>query len=129
MDKLQQLSAPIGRLLLSMIFIFSGVSKITGYVATQGYMEAMGVPSMLLPLVIAVELCGGIAILLGFQARLVTIVMAGFSVISALLFHQFWIDEAQMNSFMKNIAIAGGFLMIFAHGAGAYSLDNQRLQR
>lgn len=129
MDKLQQLSAPIGRLLLSMIFIFSGVGKITGYVATQGYMEAMGVPSMLLPLVIAVELCGGIAILLGFQARLVAIVMAGFSVISALLFHQFWIDEAQLNSFMKNIAIAGGFLMICAHGAGAYSLDNQRLQR
>ena len=84
---------------------------------------------MLLPLVIAVELCGGIAILLGFRARLVAIVMAGFSVISALLFHQFWINDVQMNSFMKNIAIAGGFFMIFSYGAGAYSLDNQRLQR
>ena len=129
MDKLQELSAPIGRLLLSMIFIFSGFTKITGYAATQGYMEAMGVPGMLLPLVIAVKLLGGIAILLGFKARLVAILMAGFSVVSALLFHQFWIDESQMNPFMKNIAMAGGFLMIFAHGAGAYSIDNSNHRR
>lgn len=129
MDKLQELSAPIGRLLLSMIFIFSGFTKITGYAATQGYMEAMGVPGMLLPLVIGVELLGGIAILLGFKARLVAILMAGFSIVSALLFHQFWIDESQMNPFMKNIAMAGGFLMIFAHGAGAYSIDNSNTRR
>lgn len=129
MDKLQELSAPIGRLLLSMIFIFSGFTKITGYAATQGYMESMGVPGMLLPLVIAVELLGGIAILLGFKARLVAILMAGFSIVSALLFHQFWFDESQMNPFMKNIAMAGGFLMIFAHGPGAYSIDNSHTRR
>ena len=129
MDKLQELSAPIGRLFLSMIFIFSGFTKITGYAATQGYMESMGVPGMLLPLVIAVELLGGIAILLGFKARLVAILMAGFSIVSALLFHQFWIDESQMNPFMKNIAMAGGFLMIFAHGAGAYSIDNSNTRK
>ena len=123
------LSAPIGRLLLSMIFIFSGFTKITGYAATQGYMESMGVPGMLLPLVIAVELLGGIAILLGFKARLVAILMAGFSIVSALLFHQFWIDESQMNPFMKNIAMAGGFLMIFAHGPGSYSIDNSHTRR
>lgn len=129
MDKLQELSVPIGRLFLSMIFIFSGFTKITGYAATQGYMESMGVPGMLLPLVIAVELFGGLAILFGFKARLVAILMAGFSVVSALLFHQFWIDESQMNPFMKNIAMAGGFLMIFAHGAGAYSIDNSNHRR
>lgn len=129
MDKLQELSAPIGRLLLSMIFIFSGFTKITGYAATQGYMESMGVPGMLLPLVIAVELLGGIAVLLGFKARLVAILMAGFSIVSALLFHQFWIDESQMNPFMKNIAMAGGFLMIFTHGPGAYSIDNSHTHR
>ncbi|MGP5501737.1 DoxX family protein [Psychrobacter faecalis] len=129
MDKLQELSAPIGRLLLSMIFIFSGFTKITGYAATQGYMESMGVSGMLLPLVIAVELLGGIAILLGFKARLVAILMAGFSIVSALLFHQFWIDESQMNPFMKNIAMAGGFLMIFAHGPGSYSIDNSHTRR
>ena len=112
-----------------MIFIFSGFTKITGYAATQGYLESMGVPGMLLPLVIAVELLGGIAILLGFKARLVAILMAGFSIVSALLFHQFWIDESQMNPFMKNIAMAGGFLMIFAHGPGAYSIDNSHTRR
>ena len=129
MDKLQQLSTPIGRLFLSMIFIFSGFTKITGYAATQGYMEAMGVPGMLLPFVIALELFGGIAILIGFQARLIALLFVGFNIVSALLFHQFWIDESQMNPFMKNIAIAGGFLMIFAHGAGAYSIDNSKTRK
>ena len=129
MDKLQALSALIGRLFLSMIFIFSGFTKITGYAATQGYMESMGVPGMLLPLVIAVELFGGLAILFGFKARFVAILLVGFNIISALLFHQFWIDESQMNPFMKNIAMAGGFLMIFAHGAGAYSIDNSNHRR
>ncbi len=129
MDKLQELSAPIGRLFLSIIFIFSGFTKVIGYAATQGYMESMGVPGMLLPLVIALELFGGIAILLGFKARLIALLFVGFNIISALLFHQFWIDESQMNPFMKNIAIAGGFLMIFAHGAGAYSIDHSNTRR
>lgn len=129
MDKLQDLSAPIGRLFLSMIFIFSGFTKITGYAGTQGYIESMGVPGMLLPLVILVELIGGLAILLGFKARLAAILLVGFNIVSALIFHQFWIDESQMNPFMKNIAMAGGFLMIFAHGAGAYSIDNRRTIR
>ena len=129
MDKLQELSAPIGRLFLSIIFIFSGFTKVIGYAATQGYMESMGVPGMLLPLVIALELFGGIAIFLGFKARLIALLFVGFNIISALLFHQFWIDESQMIPFMKNIAIAGGFLMIFAHGAGAYSIDHSNTRR
>ena len=126
MDKLQQFSAPLGRLLLSIIFIFAGIGKITDYATTQGYMESVGVPGMLLPLVIAFEVLGGIAILLGYKARLIAFLFAGFSIVSAIIFHQFWTDESQMISFMKNISIAGGFLMIFAHGAGAYSIDNKR---
>jgi putative oxidoreductase len=129
MDKLQDISAPIGRLFLSMIFIFSGFSKITGYAATAGYMESVGVPGILLPLVIALELLGGIAILIGFKARLISLLFVGFNIVSALLFHQFWNDESQMNPFMKNIAMAGGFLMIFAHGPGAYSVDKDPAPR
>ena len=129
MDKLQALSDPIGRLFLSMIFIYSGFNKITGYAGTQGYMESMGVPGILLPLVIAVELLGGLAILFGFKARLAAILLVGFNIVSALIFHQFWIDESQMNPFMKNIAMAGGFLMIFAHGPGAYSIDNRNVHK
>ena len=126
MDKLQQFSAPLGRLLLSIIFIFAGIGKITDYATTQGYMESVGVPGMLLPLVIAFEVLGGIAILLGYKVRLSAMLFVGFNIVSAIIFHQFWVDESQMNSFMKNVAIAGGFLMIFAHGAGAYSIDNKR---
>ena len=126
MDKLQQFSAPLGRLLLSIIFIFAGIGKITDYATTQGYMESVGVPGMLLPLVIAFEVLGGIAILLGYKARPIAFLFAGFSIVSAIIFHQFWTDESQMISFMKNISIAGGFLMIFAHGAGVYSIDSKR---
>lgn len=125
MNQIQALSAPLGRLFLALIFIVSGLGKITNYAGTQAYMDAMGVPSMMLPLVIALEVLGGIAIVLGFKARLVAFVMAGFSVASAILFHADFADQTQMMMFMKNIAMAGGFLMIVAHGAGAYSLDQR----
>lgn len=125
MNQLQAFSALLGRLFLAMIFIQSGLSKISDYAATQGYMDAMGVSSALLPLVIALEVLGGIAIVIGFKARLVALAMAGFSLLSALLFHTNFSDQTQTIMLMKNIAIAGGFLMIVAHGAGAYALDNR----
>ena len=125
MNQLQAFSALLGRLFLAMIFIQSGLSKMSDYAATQSYMDAMGVSSALLPLVIALEVVGGIAIVIGFKARLVALAMAGFSLLSALLFHTNFSDETQTIMLMKNIAIAGGFLMIVAHGAGAYALDNR----
>ncbi len=126
MNRLQTFSAPAGRFFLAMMFIMSGLNKIGAYANTQGYMEAMGVPGALLPLVIALEVIGGIAIVIGFQARLTALGLAGFCILSAVLFHADFSDQMQMMSFMKNITIAGGFLMIVAHGAGAYSLDNRR---
>ncbi len=126
MNQLQLLTAPVGRVLLSLVFITSGISKISGYAGTQGYMEAMGVPGALLPFVIALEVLGGLAVLLGFQARLAALALSGFCIVSAVLFHADFSDQMQMISFMKNISIAGGFLMVFAHGAGAYSIDNRR---
>ena len=125
MNQLQAFSALLGRLFLAMIFIQSGLSKMSDYAATQSYMDAMGVSSALPPLVIALEVVGGIAIVIGFKARLVALAMAGFSLLSALLFHTNFSDETQTIMLMKNIAIAGGFLMIVAHGAGAYALDNR----
>ena len=125
MNQLQAFSALLGRLFLAMIFIQSGLSKMSDYAATQGYMDAMGVSSTMLPLVIALEVVGGIAIVIGFKARLVALAMAGFSLLSALLFHTNFSDQTQTIMLMKNIAIAGGFLMIVAHGAGAYALDNR----
>ena len=124
MNLLQTIAAPIGRVLISLMFVTSGLSKISGYAATQGYMDAMGVPGMLLPLVIAVEVLGGVAVILGWHTRVAAFLLAGFSLLSAILFHANFGDQMQMTMFMKNLAIAGGFLMIVSQGGGAYALDN-----
>lgn len=112
----------VGRLLLSIIFITAGFSKIGGYEGTAGYMESMGVPGVLLPLVILAELGGGIALLIGFLTRPVAVALAGFCVISGVIFHG-GADQMQQIMLMKNITIAGGLLVLAAHGAGAFSFD------
>ena len=124
MKQLQVFAAPLGRILISLIFVTSGFSKISGYAATQGYMEAMGVPGMMLPLVIVVELIGGLMVMVGWHTRIAAYLLAGFSLLSALLFHANFGDQMQMIMFMKNISIAGGFLMIVSLGGGAYAFDN-----
>ncbi|WP_432455324.1 MULTISPECIES: DoxX family protein [unclassified Agarivorans] len=126
MKQIQLLAQPLGRLLLALMFVLSGFGKIGAYAGTQGYMEAMGVPGALLPLVIALELVGGLAIVVGWNTRIVAFLLAGFSVVAALLFHGNVDDQMQMILFMKNISVAGGFLLLVAHGAGAYSLDNRK---
>ncbi len=126
MNTIQTLSAPLGRLLLAMIFIITGAGKIGAYAGTQGYMESMGVPGVLLPLVIALELLGGLAIALGWQTRVVAFLLAGFCVLSAVIFHGNVGDQGEQIQFLKNLGLAGGFLALVAHGAGAWSLDNRR---
>ncbi|MEZ5715288.1 MAG: DoxX family protein [Paracoccaceae bacterium] len=132
MTQVQTFAAPVGRLLLAFIFIMAGAQKITGYSGTQGYMEMMGVPGALLPLVILTELGGGIALALGWQARLAALALAGFSLLSGLIFHYLpslgmegMEAQTQMIGFMKNVSIAGGMLMVVSLGAGAWSLDNR----
>ncbi|HHJ80954.1 MAG TPA: DoxX family protein [Candidatus Tenderia electrophaga] len=117
----------IGRILLGQIFIIAGISKLgAGYAATQGWMEAMGVPGNLLPAVILLELAGGAALVLGFQTRLLAAALAGFSIISALIFHNNIADQMQMIMFTKNVAIAGGLLFVVGFGGGPWSLDARR---
>ncbi len=111
-----------GRLLIALIFVGAGWSKIGGYEGTQQYMESVGVPGALLPLVIFVELGGGLAIVLGLLTRLGALGLAVFSIASAVLFHG-GADQVQQIMFMKNLAMAGGLLFLIAHGAGAISLD------
>jgi len=125
MNTLQNFAAPTGRFFLAIMFFMSGLTKISQYSGTQGYMEAMGVPGFLLPLVILTEALGGLAIILGWKTKYIALALAGFSVLSAILFHADFSNQAEMTNFMKNIAIAGGFLTLFVHGAGAYSLDNR----
>jgi len=112
-----------GRILMSLIFIVAGFNKIGGYEGTQGYMESMGVPGMLLPLVILLELGGGLLLLIGFKTRIIAFLLAGFSLLAAAIFHNNLADSMQSIQFMKNLALAGGFLYITAWGPGAWSLD------
>ena len=123
MDKVNQL---VARVFLGHIFLLAGISKIGAYEGTQGYMDAMGVPGMLLPLVILLEIGGGLAIIAGFKTKWAAMALAGFSVVAAALFHNNFGDQMQMILFMKNIAIAGGLMLLASYGAGAYSFDNRR---
>ena len=125
---MQSFSALFGRIGLSLIFILSGIAKISAFAGTQQYMAAAGVPGFLLPFVIALEVGGGVAILAGAFTRQAAVALALFSVVSALLFHANLADQNQFIHFMKNIAIAGGFLTLAAHGAGSISVDALRLR-
>jgi putative oxidoreductase len=115
----------IGRVLLSIIFIQAGWEKITGYAGTQEYMQGAGVPGALLPLVILTELGGGLLILFGLFTRWAAIALAGFCMLSGYLFHYHPGDMMQMINLMKNITIAGGFLVLAGSGPGALALDNR----
>jgi putative oxidoreductase len=113
-----------GRVGLSLIFIISGWGKIAAYAGTRQYMASAGVPGSLLPLVIALELGGGLAVLTGAFTRWIALALAAFSLASAALFHANLADAAQAINFWKNVAMAGGFLMLAAQGAGTLSLDH-----
>ena len=115
----------VARILLSHIFILAGINKISGYAGTQGYMESVGVPGMLLPLVIILEIGGGLAVLVGWQTRMAAYALAGFTALAAIIFHSNLADQMQMIMFMKNCAISGGLLLLAVNGAGALSLDNR----
>lgn len=112
----------VGRILLALMFVMGGYSKIGGYAGTQAYMAAQGVPGILLPAVILLELVGGLMIVVGFKTRLVVLALFGFTIIATILFHSAP-DRMQQLLFMKNLAVAGGFLVLFASGPGRWSLD------
>ncbi len=114
-----------GRFLLALLFLLSGLGKLGAYGPTAAYMSSQGVPGALLPVVIATELLGAIAIILGWKTRIVAFLLAGFSLLTALTFHNNLVDQTQMIMFFKNISIAGGFLLLLVHGAGTLSLDGR----
>jgi putative oxidoreductase len=114
-----------GRSLLAVLFLLSGLGKIGAYSATAGYMSAVGVPEALLPVVIATEVLGAIAIILGWQTRVAALLLASYTLLAALIFHRNFADQIEMIMFLKNVSIAGGFLLLVANGAGALSLDRR----
>ena len=126
MQQLQDLAAPLGRILLALMFVLAGLNKISGYSGVQGYMDSMGVPGALLPAVIALEILGGVLLMLGCHTRLNAFLLAGFTIVATAIFHSNLGDQTQMLFFMKNLAITGGLLLVVALGAGPYSIDNRQ---
>ena len=123
---LMEAAALGGRLLLAAIFLHEAWSKLMGYAGALAYMHAFGVPGQLLPLAIAVEAGCGLLILVGYHTRAAALMLAAFCLAAAVLFHTRFGDRNQLLHFDKDLAIAGGLLVLFAHGACAWALDARR---
>ncbi len=108
---------------MAAIFVLSGISKVGAFEATQGYMEAFGLPGALLGPTIAFEILAGLAVLLGLGTRHAAFLLAGFSIVTALIFHRDFGDQVQQIMFLKNVAMAGGLLILARHGAPSLSLE------
>ena len=129
----QDLPALIGRVMLAVLFLMAGLSKFGGLEGTAGYIASKGLP---MPQVLAigtavVETVAGAMLIVGWQARWAALALAAFTVLASLLFHNFWAMPAeqqmmQQQAFMKNFAIVGGLLLVFAFGPGSISFDEQR---
>jgi putative oxidoreductase len=124
-NTVQNLSELGGRVLLASLFLMSGIGKLSGYAGIAAYMTSVGVPSALLPLVIATEVLGATAIIIGWKTRIVAFLLAGFTLLSGFVFHNNFADQVEMVMFLKNLSIAGGFLLLVANGAGALSVDRR----
>ena len=111
------------RTLMSVLFLLSGVGKITAVAATQAYMAAYGVPGLLLWPAAALEIGSGLLLLLGLGLRPLGLLLAGWCLLTALIFHTAFADQNQMINFLKNLTMAGGFLLLAERGAPTFSLD------
>ena len=115
----------LGRLLLSAIFLINGIGKIFNYEGTIQYMEIFDVPGYLIIPAITVEILFPILLIIGYYTKFSALVLSLFTLVLAVIFHTDFSNQMQLISFLKNIAIAGGFLIIFVYGPGKYSLDHK----
>ena len=129
----QNAFALIGRVLLALLFLPAGFSKISGFEGTVGYIASVGMPMPEVAAVIAltVEIAGGLALIAGFGTRVAAFALAIFTLVASLYFHNFWAMPAdqqfiQQLMFFKNLAVTGGLLALVAFGAGGWSLDARR---
>ena len=115
----------VGRIFLSTIFLIEGMNKIFNYESTIEYMENFNVPEYLAIPAIIVEILFPLLLIVGYQTKISALVLAIFTLTTALIFHTDFTNQMQLTSFLKNFAIAGGFLIIFVNGAGKYSIDHK----
>ena len=115
----------IARISISILFLLNGISKINNYEGTIGWMESFGLPGILIIPAIILELIGPILIIIGFQTRIAAGALSLFCIATAIIFHNEFSDQMQLNAFLKNIALAGGFLFLVVNGAKGYCLDKK----
>ena len=124
MDKLSPYAPLVARIFIGALFLIAGFGKLSDVAGFAGYMASAGLPAILAWPAIIFELALGASMLLGYQTRIMALLGAGFCIVAAVLYHN-PSDPAQTTNFLKNFAIAGGFLMLFAHGAGAVAVDKR----
>ena len=115
----------VARILIAALFLLNGVFKISNYDGTVGWMESFGVPGILIIPAIILEIVGPILIIIGYKAKIVAGLLSIFCIATAVIFHNDFSDQMQLGSFLKNIALAGGFLFIFINGTKDFSLDRK----
>ena len=115
----------VARILISALFLINGVFKISNYDGTVGWMEGFGIPGILIIPAIILEIVGPIFIILGYKAKVAAGLLSLFCIATAVIFHNDFSDQMQLGSFLKNIALAGGFLFIFINGTKDFSLDKK----
>ena len=113
----------LGRIFLSMLFLIEGINKIFNYEETIQYMESFGVPEYLAIPAIILEILFPLLLIIGYQVKIAALVIAIFTIVVAIIFHTNFDDHMQFITFFKDIAIAGGFIIIFVNGPGRFSLD------
>lgn len=120
---MSNLSLLVARILLALLFIIAGLGKLADVSGFAGYMASGGVPAILAWPVVALEVLGGLAVLVGFQTRIAALALGGFSILAGVLFHFDPADQMQMTMLLKNLGLGGGFLLLAQTGAGAYAVD------
>ena len=115
----------IGRILISALFLINGIFKINNYDGAIGWMESFGMPGIFLIPAIILEIVGPILVIIGYKTKLAAGLLTLFCITTAVIFHNDFSDQMQLTSFLKNIALAGGFLILFVNGAKGFSLDNK----
>ena len=115
----------IGRILISALFLLNGIFKISNYDGTIGWMESFGMPGILIIPAIILEIAGPVLIIIGYKTKLAAGLLSLFCITTAFIFHNDFANQMQLTSFLKNIALAGGFLILFVNGAKGFSLDNK----
>ena len=116
----------IGRIMISAIFLFSGISKIFNYDGTVGWMESYGMPGILLIPAIIIEILFPLMIIVGYQTRIAAGGLLLFSLLTAFIFHLDFSNQMQIIAFLKNVGLAGGMLFLVVHGAKDFSLEKKK---